>query len=60
MVVCYNDDPSMTLTYFMSRSILETGFYMEKGENNGYFGNYCSLRPETWQMQNTNEVIKGV
>ena len=33
---------------------------MEKGKNNGYFGNYCSLRPETWQMQKTNEVNKGV
>ena len=36
------------------------GFYIEKGENNGYFGNYCSLRPESWQMQTTNEVNKGV
>ena len=24
------------------------------------FGNYCSLRPETLQMQTTNEVNKGV
>ena len=24
------------------------------------FGNYCSLRPETWQMQTTYEVSKGI
>ena len=28
----------MTLTYFTARSILETGFYLEKSENNGLFG----------------------
>ena len=34
-------------------------FYVGKSENNGYiFGNYCSLRPETWQMQTANEVNK--
>ena len=34
--------------------------YMEKREDNGYFENYCSLRPETWQMETTYEVNKGV
>ena len=24
------------------------------------FGNYCSLRPETWQMQTPYEVNKGM
>ena len=48
------DDPGMTLTYFTARSILE------KSENSGCFGNYCSLRPETWQMQTTCEAIRGV
>ena len=41
------DDPGMTLTYFMARSILETGIYMGKGKNNGYFGN---LQPETRKL----------
>ena len=27
---------------------------MGKSENNGYFGNYGSLRPESWQKQTTN------
>ena len=40
----------MTLTYFSAKSILETGFYMGKSETTGLFGNYCSLRPETWQL----------
>ena len=31
---------------------------MGKSENNGYFGNYCSLRPESWQKQTTNEVMQ--
>ena len=30
-------EPRMTLTYFKARSILETGFYMGKSENNGFF-----------------------
>ena len=47
IIVCTDDDPRMTLTYFTARSILETGFYMGKSENNERFGNYCSLRPET-------------
>ena len=29
---------------FYAMATLETGFYMEKRENNGFF-NYCSLRP---------------
>ena len=57
IIVCTNEEPWMTLTYFTPRSILETGFYMGKSENNECFGNYRSLRPETWQ-QTTNEVIK--
>ena len=35
------------------------GFYLGKSETNGFFLNCCSLRPETWQMQTTNEVNKG-
>ena len=32
---------------------------MGKGENNGYFGNCCSLRPESCSMQTTNGVNEG-
>ena len=61
IIACTNDDPTMTLTYFTARSILETGFMIwEKSESNECFGNYCSLRPETWQIQTTNEVSKGM
>ena len=28
---------------------------MGKGESNGYFGNHCSLRPESCYMQTTDE-----
>ena len=44
----------------MARSILDNGFYMGNSENNGFFGNYCCLRSETWQIHTTNEVYKGV
>ena len=54
ITVCANDDPGMTLTYFTARSILETeAFTREKVKNYGFFENYCSLRPEKWQMQTT-------
>ena len=32
---------------------------MGKGENNGYFGNCCRLRPESCLMQTTNGVNEG-
>ena len=45
VIVCSNDDPGMTLTYFTVRLILENiGFYMEKSENNGFF--WKLLQPE--------------
>ena len=31
---------------------------MGKSKNNGYFGNYCSLRSESWQKQTTNEGMR--
>ena len=34
--------------------------YMGKRENYGVFENYCSLRPEKWQMQTTNGVDEGM
>ena len=46
----------MTLTCFTASLILETGCYMGKSENYGYFENDCSLRPEKRQMQTTNGV----
>ena len=61
IIVCSNDDPRMTLAYFTARLIFENiGFYMGKGENNGYFGNYCSLRLESCQTETTNEVNEGM
>ena len=42
----------------MARSVLETGFYIGKSKTLKCLGNYCSLRPETWQMQTTNGVGK--
>ena len=48
------------MTYFTARSILETGFFMGKNVKMKCYGNYCGLRPETWQMQTTYEVSKGI
>ena len=59
LIIVYSNDQRMTLTYFTVRSFLETDFYMEKGESKDFL-NYCSLRPETGQMQTTYEVKKGV
>ena len=36
------------LTYFMARSILETGFHMDKSENTGFV--WKLLQPETWNL----------
>ena len=33
---------------------------MGKSKNSDFFENYCSLRPEKWQMQTTNGVDEGV
>ena len=46
MLVCSDDDPRVTMTK------------SENKLNNGYFGNYCSLRPESWQKQTTNEGVR--
>ena len=43
MIIYSNYGARMTLTNFKARSVLEMG----KGENKGYFRNYCSLRPES-------------
>ena len=53
--------PKDDLDQFYSKvSFGNLGLYMGKCENNGSLGNYCSLRFETWQMQTTNEVNKGL
>ena len=31
---------------------------MGKDENDGYFGNCCRLRPESWQKQTMNEGMR--
>ena len=43
IIVCSNYEPVLTLTYFMARSNFRIGFYMGKCDNDGFFGNYCSL-----------------
>ena len=49
IIICSNDDPGLTLPYFMARSNLITlAFLKEKSENSGYFRNYCSQWPENW------------
>ena len=42
IVVCSNDDPGVTLTYFTARSNGNIGFSMGKSEYSGFFRNYCS------------------
>ena len=43
MIVCSNDDPGVTLTYFTACSNLVTlAFSIGKSVNSGYFRNYCS------------------
>ena len=57
MVVCSND----YLDQFYGKvSFGNIGVYIGKSENNGYFVNYCSLRPESWQKQTSNEEPKVI
>ena len=42
-IVCSDDDPGLTLTYFTAWSNFVTGFSIGKSENSGFFRNYCSL-----------------
>ena len=47
IIVCSNDDPGVTLTYFTARSNFgNLGFSMGKWKNSGYLRNYCSQWPE--------------
>ena len=40
----FNDDPGLTLTYFMEMSnLVPLCFFMRKSQNNGFFRNCCSL-----------------
>ena len=49
--------PGMTFTYFTARSVLETyTFTWKKMKTMDFFGNFCSLKPETWLMQTTYKV----
>ena len=43
IIVCSNDDPRLTLMYFVARSKLVTGFSIGKSENSDFYKNYCSL-----------------
>ena len=43
IIVCSNDDPGVTLTYFTAMSNLVTSAFIGKSENSGFFRNYRSL-----------------
>ena len=43
IIVCSNDEPGLTLTYFTTRSNGNLGFSIGKSENSGFFRNYRSL-----------------
>ena len=47
IIVCSNDDPGVTLTYFTARSNLVTVFSLGKSENSGFFRNFCNQLPES-------------
>ena len=34
--------------------------YIRKSEHKGYCGNYCSLRPGSWQKQTTKETMRCI
>ena len=51
IIVCSNDDPGLTLTYFSARS--NFGFYIGKSEISGFFKSFCNLRPETNDFDET-------
>ena len=42
IIVCSNDDPGVTLTYFTTRSNLVTGFSIGKSDGSGFFRSYYS------------------
>ena len=37
IIVCSNDEPGLTLTYFITRSNGNLGFSIRKSENSGFF-----------------------
>ena len=42
--VCSNNDPELTLTYFMARSnLVPYAFVWDKGKTMDFFKNYCRL-----------------
>ena len=42
--VCSNDDPGLTLTYFMaSLNLVPYAYVWQKGKKSGFFRNYCRL-----------------
>ena len=44
IIVCSNDEPGLTLTYFMAMSnLVIKAFISYASENSGFFRNYCSL-----------------
>ena len=50
IIVCSNDNPGLTMTYFTARSNLQLriSYLMGKCGNDGLFGNYFSLYPGSW------------
>ena len=43
ILVCSNDDPGLTLTYFTAGSNFITGFSIAKSENSGFFRNCYNM-----------------
>ena len=43
IIVCSNDDPGVTMTYFTARSnVVTLAVSIRKSENSGFFRKYCS------------------
>ena len=58
IIVCSNDDPGVTFTYFTARSKLVTGFSMGKSENSGFFSNYCIYAASYMKVSRSSHLIE--
>ena len=46
--------------FFGKVKFCNLGFYIEKCDSDGFFGNYCSLWPENWLIYLTYGVNEGI
>ena len=56
VIVCSNDDPEVTLTYFTARSNL--GFSMGKSENSGFLETIAASDPKVGRCKQIIEFMK--